>query len=65
MMCVRAVSGLSSPELVSAVGIIDRRGLLLGIGMKIRAGGDASLIEWLRPWAFIQMLPLPGHETLF
>lgn len=50
---------------MSAVGIIDRRGLLLGIGMKIRAGGDASLIEWLRPWAFIQMLPLPGHETLF
>ena len=50
---------------MSAVGIIDGHGLLLGTGMKIRAGDDASLIEWLGSWALIQMLPLPGHETLF
>ena len=65
MMCARAVSGLSSPQQMSAVGIIDGHGLLLGTGMKIRAGDDASLIEWLGSWALIQMLPLPGHETLF
>ena len=64
MMCVRADSGLSSPEQMSTVGIIDGCGLLLGTG-KIRAEDDASLIEWLRSWALIQMLPLPGREILF
>ena len=64
MMCARAVSGLSSPQQMSAVGVIDGRGLLLGAGVKITAGDDASLIEWLRSWALTQTLPLPGRETL-
>lgn len=49
---------------MSAVGIIDGRGLLLGTGVKIRGRDGASLIEWLRSWASIQMLPLTGCEIL-
>lgn len=61
---VRAVLGLSRPEQMLAVGIVDGCRLPLGIGL-VRAGDDASLLAWLRSWALIHTLPLSGREILF
>lgn len=63
IVCVRAVSGPSSPEQMSAVGITGWR-LVLGTGM-VQNRRRCQFDRVVKSWAVVQMLPRSGHELLF